>query len=138
MLRRLSVFAGGWTLEAAEAVCWGTALRHPRSLTSWPSGRQIVGGGGATSRGCPYRLLEMIRQYSWDRLDESGEAAVLRRQHRDWCLELAEQANLMLRGSEQIIWFRRLEADHDNLRAALERSTMDEDGARRDSDWPGP
>ncbi len=76
-----------------------------------------------------YRLLETVRQYGRDRLVEAGESATAERQHRDWYLELAERAEPKLRGPEQQAWIERLEAEHDNLRVALERSGTEENSA---------
>ena len=67
-----------------------------------------------------YRLLETVRQYARDRLLEAGEAAAVRERHRDWFLALAEAAEPELRGAGPGRWLERLEAEHDNLRAALD------------------
>jgi predicted ATPase/class 3 adenylate cyclase/uncharacterized protein HemY len=120
LLRRLSVFAGGWTLEAAEAVCAGDGVEEWEVLdllTSLVEKSLVLyeerGGEGR------YRLLETVRQYARDRLLEAGEAAAVRGRHRDWCLALAEEAEPKLGGPEQVVWLDRLEREHDNLRAAL-------------------
>ena len=134
MFRQLSVFAGGWTLEAAESV---TGDAHQVAREDDPVSRRssvdtldlltalvdkslvVVEQKGETTR---YRMLETIRQYARDRLFESAEAAVTRARHRDWFLQLAEHAEPCLRGAGQIEWLTRLEAEQDNLRAALEWS----------------
>src|SRR5262249_46620713 len=142
LLRRLSVFSGGWTLEAAEAVCSDFGLstvsdpiQNPKSeiqneevldllsqlvdksLVSYeePGTRGPTEGGGRAR----YRLLETVRQYARDRLLETAEAERWRGRHRDWFLELAEQAEQGLKGSDQAEWVERLDAEDDNLRAAL-------------------
>jgi hypothetical protein len=131
LLRRLSVFAGGWTLEAAEAVCEGEGIEQWEilELQSHLIDKSLVlaeaGVGGETR----YRLLGTIRQYAWDRLVEAGEAARLPTRHRDWFLELVEKAESELRGPDQALWLDRLELEHDNLQAALEWSQTDEGGA---------
>src|SRR5262249_52329461 len=76
-------------------------------------------GTGGEAR---YRLLETVRQYSLDKLLEAGEMEPTREAHRDWYLALAEQAETELQGPEQGQWLDRLEAEHDNLRAALQWS----------------
>ena len=76
-----------------------------------------------------YGLLETVRQYSWERLQETGEAEAVCRRHRDWYLDLAERADPRLRGPEQVTWLERLEAEHDNLRAALTYSMTEAGGA---------
>src|SRR5262249_32286898 len=134
LLRRLSVFSGGWTLEAAETVC-SEKQNEPvlnrltqlvdKSLVVFeePGARRSAAGGGQAR----YRLLETVRQYARDRLLEAEEAERLRRRHRDWFLELAEQADRGLKGSDQAEWLERLGAEHDNLRAALEWSREQRD-----------
>lgn len=138
LLRRLSVFAGGFTLEAAEAVCGNTEAAPPtrpyahtptpdtldlltalvdRSLVIWEDGQ-------TTSR---YRLLETVRAYARDRLLETGEGVAVRLRHRDYFLQLAQGASDYLYGPEQARWLDRLEIEHDNLRAALEWCKADPD-----------
>jgi predicted ATPase/class 3 adenylate cyclase len=220
LLRRLSVFAGGFTLGAAEAVCvdedgrppnadrqhGGEVGRRPpavggpdvlellgqlvdkslvvveepsahkpaaetaeslrgieRAAPSSPAGVEVAmrlssavtAGNGAAARGIPaptaswlvegaalatpaeeangaearYRLLETIRQYGAERLRGAGEASVIRRRHRDWCLKLAEQAEARLPGPEQALWLARLEIEHHNLRAALDWSEESDEAA---------
>ncbi len=134
VLGRLSVFAGGWTLEAAEAVCAGDGVEPSEVLDALTSlvDKSIVNvetqGGEAR-----YRLLETVRQYARDRLGDSEGAAVVHGQHRDWYLALAERADPGLRGPDQTAWSQRLEAEHDNLRSALEWSMWDEAGAEAGS-----
>jgi predicted ATPase/DNA-binding SARP family transcriptional activator len=120
LLQRLSVFAGGWTLEAAEAVCTGEAIAADEvlDLLGQLVDRSLVQVEAARSR-MRYRLLETIRQYGAEKLRASGAEAALRCRHRDWCLALAEQAELELRGEGQGEWLTRLEEEHDNLQAAL-------------------
>lgn len=74
-------------------------------------------------------MLETVRQYAQEKLVEEGAADRLRRSHRDWCLALAERAALELRGPREEVWLERLETDHDNFRAALERSKVENEGA---------
>ncbi|HEV8339255.1 MAG TPA: tetratricopeptide repeat protein [bacterium] len=135
LLRRLSVFAGGWTLEAAEAVSAadGLEVEEVLDLLSRLVDRSLVlvqEPNGETR----YRLLETVRQYARDRLAETGEAEQVRARHRDWFLHLAEQGEALLQGAQQAVWFDRLEVEHDNLRAALEwcrRETEDPELGRR-------
>jgi len=93
VLRRASVFAGGWTLEAAEAICAGDGVEASEildPLTRLVDKSLVIAEphGGETR----YRLLETVRQYGRDRLAESGETAGIRTRHRDWYLEFAELA----------------------------------------------
>ena len=127
LFRRLSVFAGGFTLEAAEAVCAGEGIGEFDVLDL--VARLVDKSLALTEElhgDIRYRLLETIRHYSRERLQESGEANLVRRRHLDWYLALAERAEPELRGPEQITWLDRLEIDHDDLRAALEWSKMED------------
>jgi non-specific serine/threonine protein kinase len=147
LLRRLSVFAGGFALEAAEHVCAGEQRgrgagenapllsRSPAPpldlLTALVDKSLIVveQKGNATR----YRLLETVQQYAREKLAEANESEIYARRHRDWFLQLAEQADPKLRGSEQLEWCERLERDMENLRAALTWSLAqtDHDSAER-------
>jgi predicted ATPase/DNA-binding SARP family transcriptional activator len=127
LLRRLSVFAGGWTLEAAEGVCAGDGIEAWEVLDVLTGlvdkSLVIVDEQGEQPR---YRLLETVRQYGRERLLEAGEEAAVRGRHRDWCLALAEQGALP--GESERAWYDRLEREHDNLRAALAWSKVQGQG----------
>ena len=165
LLRRLSVFAGGWTLEAAEQVCSAkdeirsqkdegrntkdevrrmkdeeTLLLnflHPSDFIIHPSDvldllaqlvnkslvvmdADIAAGQGKTET--RYRLLETVRQYAREKLFATGEGALIHDLHLQYFLELAERAELKLIGPQVVEWLQRLEAELDNIRAALEWS----------------
>ena len=126
VLRRLSVFAGGWMLEAAEAVCSGDGVDVSDILDLLTQlvdkSLVVMETRGEEAR---YRLLEMVRQYGLELLAEAEEDADTRRRHLNWYLGLVVQADPKLRGAEQQAWLERLEMEHDNLRAALERSTKE-------------
>jgi non-specific serine/threonine protein kinase len=120
LLRGLSVFAGGWTLEAAEAVCTGDGtdeLEVLDLLTALLEKSLVL--HDEREGGARYRLLETVRQYARERLMEREEAEPLRRQHAGYFLALAEAAEPHLLGPEQGTWFDRLETELDNVRAAL-------------------
>jgi non-specific serine/threonine protein kinase len=119
LFMRLSVFAGGWTLEAAEAAASGVEGGDALELLSGLANKSLVvseptGGGGVR-----YRLLEPVRQYALEKLEENGNAQSVRRRHAEYFLTLAEEAEPELWGPEDAAWLERLEAEHDNLRAAL-------------------
>src|SRR3990172_4024738 len=129
MLRRVPVFAGGWTLEAAETVCAGEGIepREVLDLLALLVDKSMVLVYEEDHGGPRYRLLETVRQYGRERLVESGEDEALGRRHRDWYLRSAEEAEPGLQEPQQEIWLDRLEAEHDNLRAALEWCRTRED-----------
>ena len=130
LLRRLSVFAGGWTLEAAEAVCAGDGieLQQILDLLTQLIFKSLVLTDAQRDE-VRYHLLETVRQYGRQKLGESGEAAGVRTRHLDWFLSLAERAQPELQGPRQAARLQQLETEHDNLRAALEWSTSEEQGA---------
>jgi len=123
LLCRLSVFAGGWTLESAEAICAGDLVEDWEVLDLLTSlcdkSLAVAEPLGTSTR---YRLLETVRQYSRDRLLESGEGDTYRNKHLAFFLALAEEAEQHLVGSDEVAWLDRLEIEQDNLRAALEWS----------------
>src|SRR5579884_2229057 len=185
LLRRLSVFAGGFLLEAAESVCGADAgvgygalvvrekpyskreqegnpavqnadlnpnVEPSESLT--PNTQRLTPNAydvldlltglvdkslvlfEERAHGARYRLLETIRQYGLERLAESGEDRSLRERHRDFHMQLAEEAFDQLFGPEQGTWLKRLEAEHDNLRAALDFCLEPSAGPANEEDRP--
>jgi non-specific serine/threonine protein kinase len=121
--RRLSVFVGSFSLEAAEAICAGVpgeAYDVLDILSSLIDKSLVL--MEQRSGAVRYRLLETIRQYGQDKLQEFAEAAEVRRKHRDWYASLAERAESETLEARQKRVFDHLEAEHDNLRAALEWS----------------
>ena len=122
LLGRVSVFAGGWTLEAAERVCSGEDIKASQildMLASLVDKSLVVFGGQQHEAGGRYYLLEMVRQYAAENLHASGEAEAVKRRHQEWYLTFAEQAEPALRTGEQEMWLMRLESEHGNIRAAL-------------------
>jgi predicted ATPase/DNA-binding SARP family transcriptional activator len=126
LLLRLSVFAGDWTLEAAEAICAGNNLDESEVLELLtPLIEKSLVQYETRDGDERYRLLETMRQYSRERLLESGQSEAVRRRHVDYYLRLAEE----LEELEQEEWLERLEREHDNLRAVLDWCQAAEDGA---------
>jgi predicted ATPase/DNA-binding CsgD family transcriptional regulator len=125
LFRRLSVFAGGWTLEAAEAVCGGGGLDRGAVLETLLAlvDRSLVIADVADEDGARYRMLETLRQYGREQLAASGEASELRRRHAAYFLALAEAAGLDEPNADHARWFPRLDAELDNLRTALRAAT---------------
>jgi non-specific serine/threonine protein kinase len=143
VFRRLAVFSGGWTLEAAEAVCAegaragvlgareGMEGRSPIPGTQHPApsldvldlllqlvdkSLVVVDESGPQAR---YRYLEIIRQYATEKLAEAGETELCQQRHLAWCLALATEAAPFLSGATPGPWLDRLEGEHENLRTAL-------------------
>lgn len=118
LFRRLSVFAGGWTLDAAERICADDDLDRASlgDLHHALTDKSIVGFDERSGR---FRFLETVRQYAQEKLDASGERETLRARHGAWCLELARLAEQHYRGPEQKTWLDRLEAETPNFRAVL-------------------
>jgi predicted ATPase/DNA-binding SARP family transcriptional activator len=128
---RLAVFVGGHAMEAAQAVCAdpGGGGERVADLVTRLVDKSLVTSeaSGRTTR--RYRMLETLRAYGLERLDERGETARLRNRHAAYFLALAEPAGAALRGHEQPIWLERLETEHGNLRAALTWSVEHGDAA---------
>jgi predicted ATPase/DNA-binding CsgD family transcriptional regulator len=129
--QRLAVFAGGFSLEAAEVVCAGEGIEPDEVLDLLTAlvDRSLLIVDKQPGRAPRYRLLEPIRQYSAERLRSSGEEAILRKLHRDWYLARAMSADPQLHGPQQVVWVDWLETEHDNLRAALAWSQREPEGA---------
>jgi predicted ATPase/class 3 adenylate cyclase len=145
LLRRLAVFVGDWSLEAAEAVCAEPESPEGKDRAALPALAQVqvapAGQAIATTdvmdlllrlvdkslivpqeRGgqARYSMLETIRQFARDKLLESGEGAWLRLRHLEFFLIFAEQAEARLQSAEPLIWLHQLGAEYENLQAALE------------------
>ncbi len=127
VLRRLAVFAGGCTLEAAEAVCAGQGVDPDEILDRLSSliGKSIVIAERKQGVETRYRLLETVRQYAREKLFDAGESAGLHDRHLEYILALSERAEPQLRSAGRLEWSERLKAELDNLRAALEWAYQD-------------
>jgi non-specific serine/threonine protein kinase len=129
LLARLTVFAGGWDLEAAEHACSGNGIERDEvlDLLSHLVNKSMVAVDESVSGERRYRLLETIRQYGRDRLFRSGEIDAVGARHFEYFLALAERARPELVRADQVTWLNRLDVEHDNLRAALDWSAATED-----------
>jgi predicted ATPase/class 3 adenylate cyclase len=133
--RRLAIFVGGCTIEAAEAVHEATPAAHLLDLDDVLDGldsllaksllRRVEGIDGVQR----YTMLETIREYGLESLALNGELAALQRWHAEFFVALAEDADIGMRGPEQARWYDRLTAEQDNMRAALEWSLTPEGDA---------
>ncbi len=125
LFRRLAVFLGGWSLEAAEAICGdgsGLGVVASDEVLEFLEGLinkslVITESERGISR---YHMLETIRQYANEKLVDSGETEAMREKHLEFFLDLAETAAPHLYQHEQLEWLEQLDADYENLRAALE------------------
>lgn len=122
LLGALSVFSGGWTLPACETICNADV----ETLVGLVDKSLVVFEENIDR----YRLLETVREYARRRLQKCGVEEALFGCHADYFLHFAEEAEKHLTGSQQADWLNQLEAEHDNLRMALARSTNDENGLR--------
>ncbi len=125
LFRRLSVFSGGWTLEAAEGVCAGTPGLQVEDVLDALT-RLVDRSLVAMVERTPYpryRMLEVVRQYAAAKLAEAGEREALSEAHGRWFLVYVEATHEELVGAGQAEWLARLETDHANFRAALESVT---------------
>ncbi|WP_456302498.1 AfsR/SARP family transcriptional regulator [Streptomyces tendae] len=127
VLGRLSVFAGGCDLAAAEAVCGPAALDALGSLVD----KSLVVAAPVTDRlsgdGMRYRLLETVAEYAGERLDETGGRAAAARAHLTYYRELARTTDPLLRGPQQLAAIERLEREYENLRTALRHAVAEHD-----------
>ncbi|MGZ9222732.1 MAG: tetratricopeptide repeat protein [Anaerolineales bacterium] len=115
LLSGFSVFAGGWTLEAAEQVC----AREETGLDVFDLLTRLVDKSLVILDGSRYHMLETTRQYAREKLLDSEEGGMLRDRHLAYFLELAEQADQEIHGPAQVAWMDRLDTELDNFRAAL-------------------
>ena len=137
LLHRLSVFAGGWTLAAAEQVCAGEGTAG-ESIEDWEvldlltsltdKSLALAETRGGTIR---FRLLETVRQYAEERLAAGAEGEAVRRSYTGYFLEWAEDIKPKLRGPEQAQWLEVLEEEYNNLRHALALCSEEAEGGRK-------
>jgi predicted ATPase/class 3 adenylate cyclase/tetratricopeptide (TPR) repeat protein len=136
LFRRLAVFTGGWTLDAAEAICADPILEnnterigdHPANkidpeqildLLTLLADKSLVNVEHRQGLETRYRLLETVRQYAREMFSRTSEAEYIRQLHHNWFVEWVETGVSNQKGPKVLEWMDRLEADFDNLRAAL-------------------
>jgi non-specific serine/threonine protein kinase len=125
LLRRLSVFAGGFTLESAEVVASGEGIAPSQVMDLLGSliNKSLLilyGWSGTVESETRYGMLETIREYSREKLKEAGEEATVRGRHLEYFASFVRRAQQGIYSTEQASWFRRLDQEIDNLRVALE------------------
>ncbi len=126
LLDRLSVFAAGCDLASAEAICGpsseigGDILDGLMALVDQSLVKVEESAAGETR----FRLLDTIREYAAEQLEADGETDLIRARHRDWYVALVPQAAAELSGPDQRRWLDRLELEHDDIRAVLDRAVV--------------
>jgi predicted ATPase/DNA-binding XRE family transcriptional regulator len=126
LLRRLTVFAGGWTLEAAESVCSGEGGIESQEVLEGMSqlvAKSLVIANHPPGRERRFHLHETIRQYAHEKLVEAGEQETIRSQLLNYILDLSERSERALHDPHQMEWYNRLTDERDNLRVALEHAS---------------
>jgi tetratricopeptide (TPR) repeat protein len=137
LFRRLAVFAGGWTLDAAEAIAGFGTTDQPLSVFDGLDAlhdASLIRQEESTDRDAAadtrLAMLQTIHEFATEQLVASGELARVQDNHASWFLDLAVAAEPHLAGSSAVSWLDRLESDHDNLRAALDWLRARGDGGR--------
>lgn len=128
LFRRLCVFAGGWSLEAAEAVCAGAGVEAGEVLNVLIHlvEKSLVIFEEPVEGRARYHMLESLRQYGVERLAEAGETEALNHRHRDFFLQWVEEVEPHFYGPEQSTWYATVEKEYANLRVALESYQKEE------------
>ncbi|HEX8221003.1 MAG TPA: tetratricopeptide repeat protein [Chloroflexia bacterium] len=126
LFARMGAFVGGFTLGAAEAICNAYADLECEVVDGIESllDKSLIRQAGTSQDEARFTMLETIREYALEQLEQLGEAEGIRLLHAEYYLALTERAEPELRGPQQVAWLDRLEQEHDNLRAAL-RWTLD-------------
>jgi predicted ATPase/class 3 adenylate cyclase len=121
LFRRLGVFVGGWSLEAAEAVCNGADDLHLDTLDglAFLIDKSMVRQEASIYNEPHFTMLETIREYALEQLQRSENRDAIRQRHASYYVALTEEAETKLHGQDEKLWLDRLEREHDNLRAAL-------------------
>ena len=122
LLRNLSVFAGDWALGAAESVCSSNDIESDQILNLMTElvSKSLVVANQDTGHDTRYHLLEIVRQYTYEKIKEAKEESAIRNRHLDFFVTFAEDVEPRLKGAQLSVWLNRLETDRDNLRAALD------------------
>jgi len=122
MLQRLSIFMGGTSLQAVEAICVGGEIESTDVLETilHLTDKSLITANSNEHGETRYRLLETIREYAQERLGETQEKVNIQNNHLKYFVQLAKQGNQKIKGIDQLIWYERLEVEQDNIRMALQ------------------
>ena len=120
-MQRLSIFSGGWTLEAAEAVCLGGELEQGTILDALASlvSKSLVWANPLVGNKSRFGMLETIRQYALEKLEQGDESESTRDRHLDFYLKWAQENGPLLKTDRVVETLERLDPDLDNLRTAI-------------------
>lgn len=121
LLQRLSIFTGGASLDAAETICIGGLIEAVDVLETISRllDKNLVTANRFEGGESRYRLLETIREYALEKLVESQDRVNVQNKYLEYFIQFAEEGDRMIRGAGQVVWFEKLEIEHENLRAAL-------------------
>ena len=121
LLRRLSIFAGSWTLDAAETVCSGNGIDAYQVLDALTEleAKSLVVVKQAPGAGMRYHLLDTIRQYAQEKLQEANEVETTRNSHLAWMLTWAEEIEPEIEGPDPVAWLKQVDLELDNIRFAI-------------------
>ncbi len=121
LFERLSVFSGGWTLEAGESVCGGEGIEKHEILNLLTEllNKSLILADRKQGTEMRYRMLETIRQYARTKLSQASEGQMLHQRHLAYFVDLAERAEPNLRAFDMLMWLDWLESEIDNIRLAL-------------------
>lgn len=143
LFARLAVFNGGWTLEAAEAICAAPGEQGTETLELLTSlvDKSLVQQEETTSGESRFSMLETIREYTREQLEARSDIEAVRRRHAEHYVEYAEGAEPHFTGAEQALWFDRMAAEQGNARAALRwaidhaKGSDDRESQRSQQQW---
>lgn len=125
-LRGLAVFSGGFRVDAAETVCSDPGCDGFLDVLSSLIDKSLLIQKGMPDGESRFRMLDVVREFAFEMLEAAGETESLRQRHTDYFLDLAQTAEPLLQGAQSEVWLRRLEEDHDNLRAGMNWSLAKE------------
>jgi non-specific serine/threonine protein kinase len=135
LFRRMAVFQGGRSLKALEEICNGEGLQQVDVLEGVAAlvDKNLLqpqeDRAAESARQARFVMLETIHEYAREKLQESGEAGEIQRQHARYFVQLVEEAEPKLRGPAQVVWFDRLKEEQDNIRAVFEWCRGEASGA---------
>ena len=124
LLRRLAVFPSSCAIDSVEAICTSNDIQHEQLLDLLASlvNKSLVISDTLTRPQARYRMLETIREYAKEKLNEAGETEGLSNRHLAYFMEQAEEIAPKMRGKDQRLWLNQVESEHDNFRTALKHA----------------